>query len=82
MIEDAKYHAYICMDEGCTERCICFVSDEGKDYCEEPCGCLVSGADATWKKLDDYLEEIKKLKKSLDTASEAIDEIERFTGEK
>lgn len=77
--KDAEYHAYICMDEGCTERCICFVSDEGKDYCEDPRSCLVSGRDTSWKKLEDYLEEIKKLKKSLDTASEAIDEIERFT---
>lgn len=82
MTEDAEYKAYICMDEGCTERCICFVSDEGKNYCEDPRSCLVSGRDASWKKLEDYLEEMKKLKKALDDASEAIDKIGSFSGVK
>ena len=73
-----KYYAFVCMDEGCRGRCICFVSDEGKEYCEEPDSCLVSGANAPWKKLDDYLEEMKILKKVLDDASVSIDKIESF----
>jgi len=76
MTEDAEYHAYVCTDKGCTDRCICFVSDEGKDCCEEPSSCLVSGAGAPWKRLEGYLEEMKKLKKALGDASEAIEKIE------
>jgi hypothetical protein len=81
MTKDARYHAFVCMDRGCTGRCVAFVSDEGRDYCEEPCACLSGGTNTSWKKLEDYFEEMKKLKKAIDTASNAIENIVSLKGE-
>lgn len=78
MEEDSEYHAYICMDEGCTAKCISFTRDEGTVHEERPCSCLVAGTDVEWKGLEDYLEEMKKLKKALDKASSAINELEQY----
>ena len=79
MEETAEYHAYICMDEGCTAKCISFTRDDGSmTRDEKPCQCLFGGSDVEWRKLEDYLEEMKKLKKALDDASKEIDVIEAF----
>jgi len=82
MNEDSEYHAYICMDEGCTNKCLSFTRNDDTIHDEEPCSCLFAGTEVHWKKLEDYLEEMKKLKNALDLASKAIDEIEQFGGEK
>ena len=76
MTEDSEYHAYICMDEGCTAKCISFTRDDGTHHEEEPTTCLFAGTDVEWKRLEDYLEEMKKLKKALDDTSKVIDKLE------
>ena len=82
MTEDTEYHAYICMDEGCTAKCIAFTRDDGSmTHEEKPCSCLFAGSDVEWKRLEDYLEEMKNLKGALGKASSAIDKLEQFAGE-
>ena len=80
MCVDSEYHAYICIDQGCTAKCISFTRDDEFSHDELPTQCLFAGNDVEWKKLEDYLEEMKKLKKALDDASNAIDKFEEFTG--
>ena len=77
MEETIEYHAYICIDQSCTARCVSFTRDDGSmTHDEKPCQCLFGGSDVEWRGLEDYLEEMKKLKTALDKASKAIDELE------
>ena len=49
---------------------------------EIPTQCLFAGNDVEWKPLEEYLDEMKKLKKALDDASKIIDTLEEITKDK
>lgn len=74
MNENSEYHAYVCIDEGCGGRCIVFTLDDGNGQTELPTHCIM-GAECCWKAFDDYIKEMKKLKKSLDLTSSKIEDM-------
>ena len=81
MAEDSEYHAYICMDQGCTARCVSFTRDDGNmTHDEKPCHCLFGGAEVEWCRIEDYIDEMMKLKKALNAASDSINKIEGLPG--
>jgi len=81
MCVDSEYHAYICIDQGCTARCVSFSRDNGDNIHDEvPTQCLFGGMDVKWCRIEDYIDEMMKLKKALDTASKSINKIEGLPG--